>query len=461
MPSSPERPRRSTPRLVVAGTASGVGKTTLTLGLIGAFATRGRSVAPFKVGPDYIDPTFHALAAGRPCRNLDTWIVPHTNLLALFERATRQTDLAVVEGVMGLYDGRTDAGESGSTSELAKLIQAPVLLVLDVGKQARSAAATALGFLRFDGATRLAGFILNRVGSARHAEAVRREIEAATGLPVLGTLARDAAIDLPERHLGLVPTQELGRARDVIGRLAELAAEHLDLTGIAALADGAPPLPAPQDSVFPAQPLRSDAPGLAVARDDAFSFYYEDSLDLLTAFGARLLPFSPLRDELLPIGTRGLYLGGGFPELFAAPLAANRPLLEAVRGAAADGLPIYAECGGLMYLAESLTDFDGREHRLASVLPCSVAMARRRSALGYVRLRTRQGTLLAPAGAELRGHEFHWSQLSTGAEHLNAYDVIEPGRRPEGFVQGNTLASYVHLHFGADPSLARRLVATL
>lgn len=449
------------PRLVFAGTASGVGKTTVAMAVIAAFTGRGLTVAPFKAGPDYIDPTFHALAAGRPCRNLDGWILPHENLRALFARASTNADLSIVEGVMGLFDGRNEAGESGSTAELAKLLQAPVVLVLDVGKQARSAAATARGFQAFDPAVPLAGFVLNRVGSERHARLVRREVEAATGLPVLGVLPKSAKVALPERHLGLVPTQELGRAQEVLGQLSELAGQHLDLDGLLAAARQAGPILVETPELFPSEPLKSVNSGLAVARDEAFSFYYEDNLDLLAAFGARLLPFSPLRDAALPPDTGGLYLGGGFPELFAARLAANGALLADVRRAAADGMPIYAECGGLMYLAEALTDFEGSRHRMAGLLPCEVAMTDRRTALGYVRLRTQRNTLLCPAKTELRGHEFHWSRLSAGGEQANAYEIIEPSPRSEGFANGNVLASYVHLHFGAEPDLARRFVQAM
>ena len=452
---------RRFPRLLFAGTASGVGKTTIAVATIAALAGRGLAVAPFKVGPDYLDPTYHTLAAGRPCRNLDGWIVPHPHLLALFGRAAAGADLAVIEGVMGLYDGRNEAGESGSTAELGKLLRAPVVLVLDVGKQARSAAATARGFQSFDPGVPLAGFVLNRVGGERHAGLVRREIEAATGRPVLGALPKEAAIGLPERHLGLVPTGEVARAGELVARLAELAADHLDLEALLEIARAAPALPEGGRELFPPRPVREPAVGLAVARDEAFGFYYQDNLDLLAAFGARLLPFSPLRDPALPAGSRGLYLGGGFPELFATRLAANRPLLADVRRAAADGLPIYAECGGLMYLAEALTDFEGRRHLLAGLIPCEVAMADRRTAVGYVRLRARRRTLLCPAGRELRGHEFHWSRLATGAERANAYQVLEPAPRAEGFASAGLLASYVHLHFGAEPALARRFVEAL
>jgi cobyrinic acid a,c-diamide synthase len=447
--------------VIFAGTASGVGKTTVTMATVAALAARGLAIAPFKVGPDYIDPSYHSLASGRPCRNLDGWIVPHANLLALFERACSGLDLAVVEGVMGLFDGRNDAGESGSTAELAKILRAPVVLVLDVAKQARSAAATARGFQSYDPSVPLAGFVLNRVGSSHHADMVRREVEAATGLPVLGILPRNSAVELPERHLGLVQINELERAREILARLTSMAAEYLDLHALLAVARTAPPLSTQASAIFPNGPSAIESLGLAVAQDEAFSFYYADNLDLLTGFGARLLPFSPLRDSALPPGSRGIYLGGGFPELFAEQLAANRPLLAELRRAAGQGLPIYAECGGLMYLSEALTDFEGHRHKLAGLIPCQVEMAERRSALGYVRLRTLQDTLLCPADSELRGHEFHWSRLASGTEHANAYDLLEPARGAEGFALGKLLASYVHLHFGAEPDLARRFVAAL
>lgn len=449
------------PRLVFGGTASGVGKTTVSVAAIAAFVERGLSVAAFKAGPDYIDPTYHSLAAGRASRNLDSWLVPPANLLELFARAASTADLAIVEGVMGLFDGRNNAGLQGSTAELAGILRAPLVLVLDVGRQARSAAATARGFQSFDPNVNLAGFVLNRVGSSRHADLVRREIESATDLPVFGALPKEASVELPERHLGLVPTREAERAREVVGRLAQLAREHLDLERLEAYARTAPSLPRAAETAFSWEPPEHPAVGLAVARDEAFSFYYEDNLDLLTAAGARLLPFSPLFDTALPAGARGLYLGGGFPELFAERLAGNRPLLQHLRQAAKDGLPIYAECGGLMYLADSLTDFAGQRHQLANLIPCQVAMAERRVALGYVRLRAQHDSLLCRAGAELRGHEFHWSRLVRGARRANAYQVLDPVRRREGFIHGNILASYIHLHFGSNPELARRFIAAL
>ena len=448
------------PRLVLAGTASGVGKTTLTAAIIAALAARGLQVAPFKVGPDYLDPTYHSLAAGRPCRNLDSWLVPPETLRGLFGHAAKGADCAAIEGVMGLYDGRDGAGEAGSSAEVAKLLRAPIVLVLDVSKQARSAAAVARGFQTFDPAAPIRAFLLNRVGSPRHAALARREIEAATGLPVLGALPRTAEIELPSRHLGLVPSEQQERAGQVVARLAELAEQHFDLSGLLELARAAGPLPVGR-SPLPDAPSREPPVGLAVARDAAFSFYYQDNLDLLAAHGARLLPFSPLHDEALPTAAAGLYLGGGYPELFAAQLAANRSMLDSVRRAAAAGLPIYAECGGLMYLARGLVDAAGQRHALTGLLPCSVAMAARRTALGYVELRALESSLLCQAGQGLRGHEFHWSRLIDGADQANAYELLAPAPRREGFVRDNLLASYVHLHFASQPDLARRFVASL
>jgi cobyrinic acid a,c-diamide synthase len=456
------------PRIVVAGAASGVGKTSIVAGLTRALTRRGLCVAPFKVGPDYIDPTYHALAARRTCRNLDSWLLPREALLATFARGCRGADLAVVEGVMGLYDGRTDHGERGSTAEVAKWLRAPILLALDVGKQARSAAATALGFQQFDPTVGLVGFILNRVGSTNHASLVRRAVEAAAGRPVVGALPRCSEATLPERHLGLVPEGEHQRAAAAVEALADLVETSLDLDAIVALARSAPPLLEPANTT--PEPIRHDRPILAVARDAAFSFYYEDNLELLAAYGARLAFFSPLDDADLPPGARGVYLGGGFPELYAERLAANRTLLSALQRAYAADLPIYAECGGLMLLARALVDFEGRRHELAGLLPCDVVMTGARVALGYVELEAAQDLLLCSAGTQLRGHEFHWSRLAAMDISSPAYRVLAPPgtaasgtdqASTEGFASGQLLASYAHLHFASAPDVARAFVAAL
>lgn len=449
-------------RIMLAGVSSGVGKTTLTAGLLAAFRGRGLDVRPFKAGPDYLDPTYHALAAGRPAQNLDTWLVPHERLRAAFAAATAGGELAIVEGVMGLYDGVEYLGEAGSSAELAKLLGLPTILVVDVRAQARSAAAMVLGFQRLDPTVPLVGVIVNRVGGAAHYAGVKEAIEAVTGLPVLGGLPRlpDA---IPERHLGLVHAGEVGaEAGARIAAIADAVAEHCDLDAILALARGAAPrlLGAVSPSLVPPTGPR---PTIAYARDEAFSFYYGENLELLRRAGADVVPFSPLRDAALPPGTAALYLGGGYPELHAGRLAANAPLLAAIRAALAAGLPCYAECGGLMYLTTGLTDRDGEEHALVGALPGRAIMRAQRSHLGYVTIRALVDTPLLRTGESTRGHEFHysaWEDLPADLPYAYAARSRRGGaERMEGYARGNLLASYVHLHFWSEPALAGRLVA--
>jgi len=455
-------------RLLIAGAASGVGKTALTVGLIAAFRQRGLAVQPFKAGPDYIDPTYHTLAAGQPSRNLDSWLLPHAQLRAMFAHATHGADLALIEGVMGLYDGFDYLSEAGSTAELAKLLQTPIILVLDVRAQARSAAATALGFQLLDPAAPLAGFLCNRVGSESHYAGVKAAIEEATGLPVLGGIPHTEALAIPERHLGLVPSDERENAAVAVDAFAETVRGACDLDAIWQIAHTASILGGEgQAAQLPAPTLITEQPAprpvIAVARDQAFSFYYEDNLDLLRHFGADVRLFSPLRDETLPPGTRALYLGGGFPEVYAAQLAANAKMRSLLRRTIADGMPCYAECGGLMYLTQALVDHAGIRHDMVGALPGYAIMQARRSWLGYARVRAARDTLLLQAGEAVRGHEFHYSTWE-GAPHDLPHAYTVQGRhgeahRPEGFAHGNVLASYVHLHFWSNPDLARRFVA--
>jgi cobyrinic acid a,c-diamide synthase len=441
---------------VIAGTQSGVGKTTITTGVIAALRRRGLRVQPFKAGPDYIDPSYHTRAAGRPSRNLDSWMLPPGALHELFARACAQADVAVVEGVMGLFDGRSGEEEAGSTAQIAKLLGLPVILVVDAGKMARSAAAMVLGYQRFDPDLRLAGVILNNVASDAHYAMCRVPIESATGLPVLGRLPRRPDLELPERHLGLVPTVEGPAADSYFDELAELSTRELDLDALLRLATPVAPPQGP--TLFPAA-SRPPVARLAVAMDRAFSFYYQDSLDLLAAWGAEIVPFSPLDDSALPHAVGGVYIGGGFPELYAADLAANSAMRESLRRAAAAGLPLYGECGGLMYLGEIIEDFDGRAHDMAGIVPLRSRMTRSRLTLGYRTAVARRDTVLLRRGEQVRGHEFHWSSLVAEPETEDAaYDLAE-GERVEGYARGSVLASYVHLHFGADARLAPRMVA--
>jgi len=446
-----------TARVVVAGIASGVGKTTFACALAAAFAARGRRVQPFKVGPDYIDSGYHTRAAGRASRNLDSFLLPHATLRAVFARAAARADVAVVEGVMGLFDGRSSADEEGSTAQVAKLIDAPVLVVIDVRAMARTAAALALGCVGMDPALRIAGFLLDRVGSDAHARSASEAIEAATGLPVLGALPRDDALALPERHLGLVPAVESAPDDAFFARLAMLAEGHAALDRIWRIAGDAPPLP--REEAVPGPVAPASRARIAIARDEAFHFYYEDALEVLAASGAELVPFSPLGDRGLPDGVQGLYVGGGFPEMHAAALAANRPMRDALVRAVRDGMPVYAECGGLMYLGRSLEDLDGRRHEMVGVIPADSVMHRRRLTLGYRTVSSLRATPLLRAGETVRGHEFHWSELARPlAPDRAAYRVAERSDALEGYADGGVLGSYVHLHFAAHPAMARRFV---
>lgn len=462
------------PRLVIAGQSSGVGKTTITLGLIAALARRGIQVQPFKCGPDYIDPTYHSLAAGRPCRNLDTWMLSPTQMQESFRRAMAGAHLAVIEGVMGLYDGSSYTSEEGATAHIAKLLDAPTLLILDIGKLARSAGALALGYQRFDPALRLAGFILNRAGSASHAQGCARAVEAATGLPCLGWLPKETGLHIPERHLGLIPTQERASLQPLVEAAAQAVEATFDLDRILEIAGLASRwTPSVGPSTMAGEEATTLAPGdagpvLAVARDEAFSFYYPDNLELLAAAGACIRFFSPLRDSELPPGSAGLYLGGGFPELYASQLSSNHRLLAAIRHLHAQDRPIYAECGGFMVLTEALVDLEGRRWPMAGLVPGTVHMTPRLAGLGYRVAEASTDNLLLRRGQRVRGHEFHYSRWEPGSAASPGYPAWhlrrreeDPESRPDGFARGNLLASYLHVHFGQDPALAARLVDRL
>lgn len=448
-------------RLVIAGTQSGVGKTTLTAGIITALRRRGLTVQPFKVGPDYIDPTYHTLAAGRPCRNLDTWMVPPERVRSLFARAARSADVAIIEGVMGLYDGASYDEETGSTAEAAKLLAAPVLVVLDASKVARSAAALALGFQRFDAGLSWGGFLINRAAGEPHGEGVAAAVAKATGLPVLGWLPRAESLRVPERHLGLVPTHEPGRWQEFTEAAGDHVARHLDLDRLLAIARNAPFLPA-VDAYLP-RPA-DFRPVIAVARDEAFHFTYEDNLDLLRAAGAEIVFFSPLRDTALPAGTAGIILSGGFPEVHAAALAGNRELHGVLHAANKQGLPIYAECGGLMYLTQTLVDGDRREHAMVGLLPGRCVMSSRLT-MGYrLAQSAAKHSWFLNEGETVRGHEFHYSAWESRPEDLPPAYFLLPRSgtgavQPEGAHLGSLWASYIHVHLAAKPELAERFVA--
>lgn len=437
-------------RVVVAGTSSGAGKTSVACGLIAALRARGHVVQGFKVGPDYIDPTYHALAGGRPGRNLDAFLSGPELIAPLFRHGAAGADIAVIEGVMGLFDGASGRGELASTAHVAKLLGAPVVLVIDAAAMARSAAAIVHGYRTFDPAVEIAGVIVNKVGSDHHAELLREAIEP-LGVPVIGALRRDDRVAAPERHLGLVPAGEReARTRDAIGALGEAVLAHVDLDAVLALARAAPPLRGAAWS-----PSGTDAAGsatIAIARGPAFSFHYEENLELLRAAGATLAPFDPLADAALPADAGALILAGGFPEVFAAELSANAPLRAEIAAFARAGRPVLAECGGLLYLCEEL---DGLP--MCGVLAARGRMAGRLS-IGYREAVARADSALWARGEAVRGHEFHYSAVE--GDGASAWRLSARGRaREEGFAEGAVHASYLHVHWAAFPQAARRLVA--
>lgn len=445
--------------LVIAGVHSGVGKTTVALGLMAAFRRRGRKVQPFKVGPDFIDPGHHGQAAGRVAANLDGWMLRRAENMAIFQRNCRAADVALVEGVMGLFDGYDGTSEAGSTAQMAKWLDLPVVLVVDARSMARSAGALVHGFATFDPQLTLAGVIFNRVGSERHLSYLRQALTQVPGIPCLGGLPRQQELEIPERHLGLVTSDEHPLDGEYFQRLADLLEAHLDLEAIWDLM----PL-IPEGKEDPPQGEVRPRIRLGVARDQAFCFYYAENFRYLRRFGAELVEFSPLHDRCLPADLDGLYLGGGYPEVFADRLSANIPMREAIKRSASAGMPIYGECGGLMYLGEGLTTLTGERRPMAGVLPVEVKMLPRLKALGYRLVTFKEDCLLGPAGSQARGHEYHYSTIVAAAPGLKkVYDLAardgEAGGL-EGYKRYRTLASYVHLHFGSNPDLARHLVAS-
>ncbi|WP_329082993.1 cobyrinate a,c-diamide synthase [Streptomyces niveus] len=446
----------SVPRLVIAAPASGSGKTTVATGLMALLAARGLAVSPHKVGPDYIDAGYHALATGRPGRNLDAYLCGTELIGPLFAHGAAGCDVAVVEGVMGLYDGAAGQGELASTAQVAKLLRAPVVLVVDASSQSRSVAALVHGFASWDPEVRIGGVILNKVGSDRH-EALLREALDESGVPVLGALRRATEIETPSRHLGLVPVAERrAEAVDVVRGLAERVRAGCDVEGLLRLARSAPPL---EVGVWDAGSAVREAGGgarggpvVAVAGGAAFTFSYTEHVELLRAAGADVVVFDPLRDGRLPPGTRGMVIGGGFPEVYAAELGANEPLRKAVAELARSGAPVAAECAGLLYLARSL---DGAP--MCGVLDADARMSERLT-LGYREAVAVGDSVLAAAGTRLRGHEFHRTVLEPGAGAAPAWGLVRPERRVEGFVQRGVHASYLHTHWAAAPAMAQRFV---
>ena len=445
---------------LIAAPQSGSGKTTVSLAIMAALGRRGLGVAPFKCGPDFIDPGYHRLVTGRPSINLDGWMCPEAFVRDTFHLHAAGADVAVIEGVMGLFDGIGASAMEGSSAQVAAITASPVVLVVNSRGMAASAAALVRGFSDFDPRVRLGGVIFNNVGSSAHGELLRQALsEALPDVPVFGCIPRDDSLTIPSRHLGLVTAEDNPLPAGYVEHLADLAEQHLDLAGLARLgiSEGGKPSPHPHPSPLPEGEGANIR--IAVARDSAFCFVYEDNLRLLREAGAEICAFSPLDDGGLPAGIGGIYLPGGYPELYAERLGANSAMKGAIRAAVENGMPVYAECGGLIYLTEGMADATSD---FVGVFPLRARMLPKRKALGYRQVDFQADSVAGPAGTVARGHEFHYSEIGEMPDSIaRCYRVSRRGEAlgREGYHFRNCLASYIHLHFGSNPKIAPTLVA--
>ena len=446
------------PRLVIAGTHSGVGKTTVTLAILAALNARGLRVQAFKVGPDFIDPGHHSAGTGRLSRNLDGWMLGEAVNREIFTRASADADLSIIEGMMGLFDGSSPVSEIGSTAELAKQLDAPVLLVIDGSAMARSAAAMVSGYATFDPALRVAGVLFNRVSSEGHYMLLKQAVEQETKVKVVGYMRADQEMTISDRHLGLVTAMEQGTG-ELYGRLAKAAAETVDLDRVEVLARSCRELPMASHSISGSNGRRVR---IGVAQDQAFCFYYPENLELLEREGAELVKFSPLNDRVLP-DTDMLYLGGGYPELHGERLAGNTAMRTAIRKFSERGGTIYAECGGMMYLTQAIRDLAGTSHEMVGLFAAEAVMSKVSMTLGYRELRTLQPCVLGEIGVTVRGHEFHYSLVEPKGRLQYACmltDAQGQSKGQDGLVVGNTVGLYSHLHFASQPKVAASLIAS-
>ena len=431
------------PRLIVAATQSGSGKTTITAGIIAALRERNLIVQSYKIGPDYIDPGYHSLVSTRPTHNLDSWLVSKDKLQDIFIQTSQDVDIAIIEGVMGLYDGGKDG--ISSTAEIAKLLNAPVILVIDARSMGASSAAIALGFREYDKDLNLAGVILNRIGSDNHKMMIEEAL-GKIGIPCLGAIRRDNNLTTPERHLGLLPTAENDTA-ELIKNIANAIRVQVNIDELIRIANTAPSL----QSTNTPQVYTSHSEyriTIAVAEDEAFNFYYTESLRVLEQFGVDIIRFSPLNDEKIPKAD-GLIIGGGFPEMFAAQLEANISMRESIKSAVNKGLPTFAECGGYMYLMNELIDFEGKVHKMLGVINNSAKMNTRLQMVGYVKAELLSDCILGKTGDVFHAHEFHFSnELNDNRQSaFRCVKVRNNERYFAGFVSNNIVASYLHIHF--------------
>jgi len=445
-------------RLVIAGTGSGVGKTTLTIGLMAALKRRGLVVQGFKCGPDYIDPSYHTAVTGRVSRNLDSWMLSPAGAKEVFVRGSQGADISIIEGVMGFFDGKNPLNNEGSTAHISQITESPVVLVVNCQSMARSAAAIVKGFQCFADGMNIVGVIANKVGSEGHYKIVKQAIEQECRVPVIGYLKREDQIEIPERHLGLVPSLERGELQPFFDRLADLMEQSINLDQLLAVSEA--PVIHAEPNLFAPQPVTAPVK-IAVAKDAAFNFYYRENLELLELYGAECVFFSPLAGEAVPDGVDGLYIGGGFPEEFAAELSGNEEVKESFRRAVASGLPTLAECGGYMYLTEEIVTTAGVSYPMVGIIPGKVTMQKKWAALGYREIKGHADNFLLGEDDLARGHEFHYSTFAAkeNAAITHAYQTKGMrGMNSEGYLSGNLVAGYTHFHFGSNPQVVRRWI---
>ncbi|MBI5236272.1 MAG: cobyrinate a,c-diamide synthase [Deltaproteobacteria bacterium] len=441
---------------IIAGVSSGAGKTTATLGIMEAFRRRGLVVQPFKAGPDYIDPGHHAALLGRPSYNLDTWMMGRDGVEKTFLEKAPNADVAIIEGVMGLFDGRADAEGSGSTAQLSKVIGAPVLLVVDGAKMAQSAGAIIEGFERHDPGVNVRWVVFNRVASERHYRMLKGSIPSRSKVECLGFLPNNDGLAMPSRHLGLITSSDIDKRawKRFVKTAGDAVVENVAVARLLARATRLKKI-----HVRPEQP-ETGRVRIAVAKDRAFCFYYEENLEILKAQGAEIVLFSPIKDKKLPSRVDGLYIGGGYPELFAKELEANLSLRQEIKKAASLEMPIFAECGGLMYLGQGIRDRESKNHKCAGVFPWTTRMLKKRKALGYREAAVSKACPMLPQGGLVRGHEYHYSEIRGVGATKTVFTIVADGtqKRAEGYSYKNTLATYVHIHFASNPAFAAGFV---
>ncbi len=442
-------------RIVIAGIGSGEGKTTLTVGIMSALIKKGYTVQGFKCGPDYIDPSYHTAVTGRISRNLDSWMLSHNNVKEILKRGSIGADISIIEGVMGFFDGKNAINNIGSTAEISIITESPVILVINTEGMARSAAAIIKGFQCFTEGIQIAGVIANKVGSEGHYKLVKKAIEQECSIPVLGYLKREIDIEIPERHLGLIPSIERGELNSFFDNLGELVLSTIDIDQLFEISKATEIIvDFPLIGKRKKQNIR-----IAVAKDEAFNFYYQENLELLEANGVECVYFSPLQGEMIPLDIDGLYLGGGFPEEFVAELSINEEVMVSIKNVIEKGVPTLAECGGFMYLTEFIETTEGKKYPMVGIIPGTVKMHRHLVALGYREITGEKGNFLFREGEIAKGHEFHYSTFHPTEEINYAYQLKGIKKmKKDGYIKNNLVAGYAHFHFLSSPKMVERWI---